>query len=414
MNWLLSYYYRHARGGRDSGLKAEVMTACSPEAQAKALAVHLEYCRKNIPMYQDIIVSGSNPFECLAQVPVFDKRKYSAATQEASASGMTARIDTTSGTSGQSFAFRVGREELAIRKEYEELANRMLGLEPGKPYLQIWGGHESESLSQRLKNRIYDRLTGRRLIIVKGADEQSLRRCGNAVRAHTHGVLITYPSILHGLCRNSDLVGALRTYRSIILTGEAVSYSEFEPFGLHDNLRNRYGSREFGVIAVSDMGAMRYFGSKYVLEIDPDYGLLVTDLSKKAMPMLRYPIGDFVDNQCRDINQNTAIAALSHLGRLEGRVMDVLKGRSGTRYVGTFWTLTLRKKAGVSQFRLIQQGQQLEVHYVGAVSPDQLRHVLTTILKDDFDLVITQRDNIPELKNAKQKIVENRSATDVR
>jgi phenylacetate-coenzyme A ligase PaaK-like adenylate-forming protein len=411
MNLLTSIYYRSARPFL-SDHQSSSLLSCSCETQAKLLAKHLEYCRENIPMYRHIIPIGPDPFENLSQIPIFDKKKYSANSPEACAGNIQGtRIDTTSGTSGQSFAFRVTKTEIGIRKVYEELASQLLGLEPSQQYLQIWGGHESESRPQRIKNQIYDLITGRRLIIVKGADKQSLEQSKAAIQRHVGGVLITYPSILHGLCRHADSSRTLQTYRSIILTGEAVNYAEFEPFNLTENLKNRYGSREFGVIGIADQGSMRYFASKYVLETSQEHGLLVTDLSKKAMPMLRYPIGDFVDAQLRMANRNPAIETMAHLGRLSGRVMDVLRGRSGTCYVGTFWTLTMRKKAGISQFRLVQNGQQLEVHYVGDQTPDDVKHVLDAALNSDFDLVIIKRDTIPELKNAKQKIVENHTPT---
>ena len=409
MNLLTSIYYRSARPFLSDHLSSSSLLSCSRETQAILLAKHLEYCRNNIPMYRCTIPVGPDPFENLSRVPVFDKRKYSANSPEACAENIEGtRIDNTSGTSGQSFAFRVTKTEIGIRKVYEELANQLLGLDPGQRYLQIWGGHESESFTQGLRNRIYDYVTGRQLIIVKGVDNHSLERTKAAVQRHAGGVLITYPSILHGLCKYSGLSFVLQAYRSIILTGEAVNYAEYEAYSVAENLKNRYGSREFGVIGIADQGSMRYFASKYIVENSEEHGLLVTDLTKRAMPMLRYPIGDFADASHRMASRNPAIDTMAHLGRLAGRVMDVLRGRSGACYMGTFWTLTMRKKVGINQFRLVQNDEQLEVHYVGNQDPGDVKDILDAETHGDFDFVPIKRDAIPELRNAKQKIVERR------
>jgi len=376
--------------------------------QARRLAEHLEFCKATVPMYRDISLCGDDPFESLRGVAVFDKQRLSALSpQTLSVEAQPGcRMDSTSGTSGQTFRFMISRPELCIRKEHELLANEMLGLAPSERYLQIWGGHESASPTQRIKNAAYGLLTGRTLRTVRGPDRNSLAGCVSEVGKHAGGVLLTYPSILYGLCEIDDLAETLKTYRAIILTGEAVDYDLFAQFGLRANLRNRYGSREFGVIALADAGAMHYFGGRYVLETHPTHGLLVTDLAKKAMPMLRYPIGDFVDASDSRPNSSDDIERLTHLGSVEGRTFDVLEGRSGRRYAGTFWTLVLRKRIHVEKFRLrLGANFQLRVDYVGDMPVEDVTEQLHDALEGDFDLVVSQVDQMPELLNAKQKIV---------
>lgn len=407
-------YYRvdgESSHSRLKRLREEV--CCSAEEQAERLGEHLEFCRARVPMYCDIELRHKSPLEALAGVPVFDKRRFSAATTDAicSVADAPSRVDNTSGTSGQTFRFVVGRRERAIRREHELLANEMLGLQPGERYLQIWGGHEGGSLAHRAMVAAYGRLTGRTLRIVRGSDRASLAGCFDDVRRHAGGVLVTYPSILYGLCLQDELVEPLGAYRSIILTGEAVNYDLFAAFGLRDSLRNRYGSREFGAIALADEGAMHYFASRFFLENDPDRGLLVTDLAKKAMPMLRYPIGDFVAAGFTRANRCEALQRLAVLGRIDGRTFDTLQGRSGTRYVGTFWTLMLRKTVGVEKFQLVQHaGHRLTVNYVGGLAPQEVQDRLRSAMGDDFRFQAVRRDDIPELRNAKQRIVRREDA----
>lgn len=383
--------------------------AITRAAQAKLLEKHLTFCRDTVPMYKGLPSSFSDPFEALRHVPIFDKALLSAEAEVARSHVVQEKpiFDSTSGTTGRTFKFLITKRELSIRRAYEILANEMLGLSHGALYLQIWGGHEGGSLKGRIKKFAYDKIAGRTLVTVKGADAISLEKCVRHVNAHTGGILITYPSILYGLCRYCNLSDVLKTYKSIILTGEEVDYTQFKEYGLNNTLKNRYGSREFGLIALADYGSMHYFQSRFVLEIDEEQGLLVTDLEKKLMPMLRYPIGDFVDTKYIDRNLSNRIEQLFPLGMIKGRMFDILEGRSGTRYVGTFWTLLLRNKINVDKFRLVLRDDYiLEVHYVGNKSAAQISETLKENVGDDFSFMVVKRDDIPELKNAKQKIIE--------
>ncbi len=408
MNTILRFYY-----GQYADLEKMILLGRGGDEEHELkseLLRHLFHCRNTVPLYKDIDCEG-NPFESLRRVPVFDKNRYPTVSPEVVSSLhlRDVRTDTTSGTSGRSFRFLVSREELAIRKAYELAANRMLGLASGEPYLQIWGGHESQSAVIRLKNALYDRLTGRRLIVVRGGDKRSLGGNGYLISRYAGKVLITYPSILYGICSNLGLASVLKTYKAILLTGEAVDYQLFEEFGLKENLRNRYGSREFGVIGICDCGAMRYFAQRFVIENDPDHGLLITDLAKKAMPMLRYPIGDFADASFQIPNRNAQIDQLPLLGRLHGRKMDVLTGRSGREYTGTFWTLALKKKLHVEKFRICEDGLcRIEIQYIGEVGEAELAQGIKELTDDDFEISVIKRAEIPEITNAKQKIIERR------
>ncbi|NMC62407.1 MAG: hypothetical protein GYA55_04495 [SAR324 cluster bacterium] len=121
------------------------------------------------------------------------------------------------------------------------------------------------------------------------------------------------------------------------------------------------------------------------------------------MPMLRYPVGDFAPELgCSKETWH----GLPALGILQGRVMDRVFGLSGRAYVGTFWTLTMRSM-GVVHFRIRQpQPGHLHVIYVSSDMNTDFESRLQEKLKHDFHLRLQQVDSIPELQNAKQRIVE--------
>ena len=371
--------------------------------RAQRLDEHLDWCRMQVPMYRDLPSQG-DPFTRLASQPPFHKERLNADNPEVRAIACPGRPrrDGTSGTSGRPFHFLVTREERAICRAYETRANELLGLAPGDPYLVIWGGHESEGWRTRLKNAVYSRLQNRELQVVSGAGASSLAQLRPRVEAHAGGVLVTFPSLLHGLCEAGH-AELLRGYRAILLTGEAVDMAEFAADGFA-NLRNRYGTREFGAIALGRSNELAYFADRFVLEHDEERGLLVTDLAKRVMPMLRYPVGDFLAAEIS--GQMNEELGLPHLGCITGRVLDRVTGRSGKLFVGTYLTLTMRR-IGAKHFRIRQpRAGLLEIDFVAPWDEEELMRRLLPHFGGEFELHPRRCEAIPELRNAKQKVVE--------
>lgn len=374
--------------------------------RSAALAAHLDWCREHVPMYAGMPIQG-DPFQRLAWLAPFDKARLDADHPEACARGSRRgwRRDKTSGTSGCSFHFWVAARERALRRAYETRANELLGLEAGGRHLVVWGGHESHGWRQQARNWLYGRLQGRDLVVVPSTGPRDLERVGPLLERHRGGVLVTYPGILGGLLE-AGWLDTLRDYRALLLTGEAVDFRAFEGMGLA--LRNRYGTREFGALALGWGQDLHYFADRFILEDDPDLGLMVTDLARRAMPLLRYPVGDFVQGFEAGAAPDPR-TGLPPLGRLQGRVLDRLCGASGRAFVGTFWTLTL-KEAGVRRFRIRETAPaQLDVEFVADFDAPELERRLAPRLAGEFIVRAVKREDIPELRNAKQKIVAARA-----
>lgn len=405
---LLDLFYRaegRSAAGLLEGLRREMPARL--QARAERLAAHLDWCARHVPMYNGML-PAADPFARLAALPPYPKQRLDASSPAARELRLarSARRDHTSGTSGQTFHFLLGSGELALRRAYEQRANELLGFAPGARHLIVWGGHESQGWTTRLRNGVYGVLQHRELRVVPAAGAGDLAPLLPRLEAHRGGVLVTYPSILQGFCEAGALP-LLREFSAILLTGEAVDFRHFEGSGL-GNLRNRYGTREFGAVAMGFGQDLCYFADRFVLEADEELGLLVTDMAKRAMPMLRYPVGDFVEDFHPEAPADPRLG-LPPLGRLQGRVMDRLRGRSGRRFVGTFWTLTMRR-IGVEKFRIIELAPaELDVLFVAPFDETELLRRLSPFLAGEFRIQPRRRESIPELRNAKQKVVVARA-----
>jgi phenylacetate-CoA ligase len=126
---------------------------------------------------------------------------------------------------------------------------------------------------------------------------------------------------------------------------------------------NRYGSREFGNIAQQchHAGGLHVFSDRFVVEVldaagtpcEPgDEGeLIITDLDLRAMPLVRYRIGD------RAIQgQEVCPCGRGYpvLAGIVGRSLDVVVALDGGAIAPYFFTHLSRSVDGVRNFRVIQ------------------------------------------------------------
>ncbi|NMC64426.1 MAG: hypothetical protein GYA55_14775, partial [SAR324 cluster bacterium] len=247
---LVDFFYR-SEGKNSLDWMRKIQSTFQERIRERATRLnhHLNWCRQHVPFYADHLPADGDPFERLKRLPIFPKRdiklqldQFIATTREKGSSW-----DHTSGTSGKTFHFLVSPREKVYRRAYELFANDLLGFAPGCKHLVIWGGHESKGVKNHLRIGLYNLLSGRELITIPGTEKKNFHVLQCALARHSKGVLITYPSILLGLCE-MGCATQLQSFRSILLSGEASRFELFEPYGLQ-NLKNRYGTREFGAIA---------------------------------------------------------------------------------------------------------------------------------------------------------------------
>lgn len=130
---------------------------------------------------------------------------------------------------------------------------------------------------------------------------------------------------------------------------------------------NRYGSREAGPIACScekNEGLHTNMLSNYVEILDDDDNnckegeegrVILTLLNEKAMPLIRYDIGDrgsLLNKRC------SCGRGLQLMGNIKGRVVDVFKAVDGRKIDGEYFTHLLYTIPQVKQFQIIQDNIQ--------------------------------------------------------
>ena len=184
-----------------------------------------------------------------------------------------------------------------------------------------------------------------------------------------------------------------------------------------DRVRDVYGSRESTHLAAEcARGGFHVLGFGRVLEIVDEAGrpaapgvpgrVLVTDLTNKAMALVRYENGD-VASWSTDRAPCACGLPFPRLERVHGRTSDFLSTPSGRRIHGEWFTHLFYGRAGVARFQVHQTAlDRVEVRTVGPATEADLRPVLDAMRGAlGTGVVVAWRavDEIPPTKAGKHR-----------
>ncbi len=177
---------------------------------------------------------------------------------------------------------------------------------------------------------------------------------------------------------------------------------------------NRYGCEELSIIAseTDAHSGMHIFSEGLVVEyldteVDGEYELVITDLLNKAMPMIRYVIGDVgepVTGPC------PSGRGLERLRRVSGRTADFLYRPDGTAVFGiSILDTHIIHIPGVHQAQIVQNElHRLEVNVVpeqgfGADSERAIQSVVEKEFGGDVEAVIRVVDSLGQTQRGKYR-----------
>lgn len=310
----------------------------------------------------------------LAQLPLLTKAEIQQHRIELLATNLApeeAAENQTGGSTGAPLRFAVGRES-----QYRRIANtirhdRWAGLEPWHRAAAIWGHQRDLNPPRTRMDRIRDAFYCRRVILdTSHLTGEKLAHFIKRLRQSQPAVYIAYANAVYLLARYIEERG-LRDYhrpRSIITSAELLSEDQREVieriFGCP--VFNRYGSREFSVIAseCSVHAGLHIAADTLIVEIvrggrscgPGELGeVVITDLHNDAFPFIRYKIGDL----------GTLCAGTCACGRsfprLEiagGRVTDFVVTPEGAVVSGAALTIYfIARVPGITQAQLVQSAR---------------------------------------------------------
>lgn len=245
-----------------------------------------------------------------------------------------ARVYSTGGSTGTPVHYPRGRGEALERYAGAFVARSWYGIEPGDPYVHLWGASHRFGEGRQAVIRQW-----RRNLLNWGLGAVRLNAYDlspEMLVEHARRVWETNPVFIAGY--SSSVVRVARTARSqgldhasltrlkaVLVSAEAISDVDIdvltEVFGVP--VINEYGSAETGAIAVSsgDTWPLRVLWDSVAVTPGEESEIHVTTLHSRAFPLINYRIGDRATGL--SMEQGSAL----QIGRIEGRRQDDLRLR---------------------------------------------------------------------------------------
>ncbi|OYN87984.1 hypothetical protein CGZ92_06945 [Parenemella sanctibonifatiensis] len=387
---------------------------------AKRIAI-MKHALEQVPFYRRL---GEVAF---IDLPVVDKALIRASQDDFLAAGFDRSklaATHTSGSTGIPFTtYQDGAKVLRHRGSL--VANyRFVGADPWGPFLHTkqWGTLTSRQrwVMQLTKNHF--------AYAGVHQDPRPPASIAGWLKRHPGAVAMGYSSYLEGLFRAWDESGLSippGTVRAVVGISEPASpfltILTKRLFGVSP--RMRYSNMEMGLIAVSgeDMSVYHIDTSSFHVEIlevdsnrpaDPGQSgrIVVTDLTNRAMPLLRYDTGDLG----RFVVSNDGVLDRSRLTDIQGRRLDVIHAGDAEHprrlHALQIWGLTTR----ISEIRQFQLRQHSLGHFTWILNAPasaelerRLQAILETVVGPTEHCDFTYVDEVPVLASGKRQFFVN-------
>lgn len=266
------------------------------------------------------------------------------------------------------------------------------GWRPGQKILNFWGARQ-DIRGGGLAKRWGEIVTGEKTLAAHRYDERQLEAWARYVAAHRPVLLQGYASILaelaryvadRGLAMPDSLLGVYST-AEVLTAGQREAMER----GFGCKVFNQYGSREVPNIACEcRRGNMHVFTDMVWLESLADDRLVVTSLTNRLMPFIRYDIGD--SGRLREGGCDCGWPfPLMEMGMC--RQNDIIRTADGRSVHPAYFNGLLYGIAGIRQYRWVQESpsrMRLEVAAEPALA-DGVAQALAARLRAELGMEFT-------------------------
>ncbi len=302
--------------------------------------------QKNVPYYRELVRAGLAPTEVkcwddFSRFPILTRASIQKDnTNYIDHSHEIAGWSVTGGSTGTPFRSPHWVSEKQTFTPIAWLGRGFYDIQISDRMFHFWGhshlfGNGWQRYVKQAKRKIKNRLLGYQDFSAYSLTPQRLCEAGRTIIKTRPDFIMGYSRSLTLLAReNADLTNTFRqlSLKAIIATTEAFTQPDDaelieQVFGCSVGME--YGAAETGIIAYTHPSDKRYraFWDTYLLEAIPinqtDARLLLTSLYPRAMPLIRYDIGDCVRGY--EINGNSVISFDEVLGR-DNDLIEIKEG----------------------------------------------------------------------------------------
>lgn len=340
------------------------------------LAATLEHAVTTVPHYRGVATAEevrADPFAALGRFPLLTRDAVRASWREmlSDVGDRSKWVENTSGGStGEPVPLRQDPEHLALTVAVREVYSTWAGGGLGEPELYIWGSEKDlESGIGSPRNRLGNKLLRRSMLNAFLLTDETIEGILGRLRKGPPHLVIAYAQAAYEVARFAAREGIeVPPQRGMIAT--AGTLYDFmreqleETFGCA--VLNRYGSRETGDMA----GECTHRTGLHVLPwnchvevVGPDGEpvgpgeegeIAVTGHTNRAMPLIRYLIGDRARLPEQPIECPCG-RRTQMLAEVTGRNVDMFLGSDGRMVDGEYFTHLMYFRPWLRQFQVVQQ-----------------------------------------------------------
>ncbi|MBI5784818.1 MAG: phenylacetate--CoA ligase family protein [Rhodocyclales bacterium] len=264
--------------------------------QRADLAAIVDFARKHVPYYRTRYANVAE----FGDLPILTKPEVVEHLDELladNADRQEARIGYTGGSTGTPLAFWYDEAKHELMRAGMMRSYMGSGWQPGQRILNFWGARQDTAAGGVFGAGWSDYIAAERTIAAFEYTGQQLREWANVIRAYRPVLLQGYASILAELARHvlDERMPMPTSLIGVYSTAETLEHWQRELMerAFACKVFNQYGSREVPNIACEcRRGKMHVFTDMVYLESTADERLLVTSLTNRLMPMIRYENGD--------------------------------------------------------------------------------------------------------------------------
>lgn len=364
------------------------------ERQERLLRAACLHAATHVPHYRDAFsAAGLDPssmtIERLRRLPLLSKGKIRELGAELIAEGLSPeqlRFHKTGGSTGVSLqtffdnAWEERRNADALR------ANQWARWYHGMKVAAIWGNPPiAKTWKQKMRSRLFDRTMYLDTMRIDGSFLADFVRRWHVERpqvvfGHSHSIFLVAKYLLDQNIEDLRPVGVVSTSMMLLPHERDAIERAFAC-----KVTDRYGCEEVALIACEceRHDGMHLNIEHLVVEFLDDRGdpvspghegrIVVTDLYNRAMPLIRYEVGDVGVPSARHCPCGRGLPLMD---RVVGRVADYLKRRDGSLVAGvSLVERTLTKVRGVEQMQIVQPAVgKLVINFVPAAGFDDQTH----------------------------------------
>lgn len=395
--------------------------------QNKKLKSLINHAYNNVPYYRNwmlnhnILPNEISKVEDLIKIPILDReiiREQGKNLVAKNKKNKDLHFGSSSGTTGIPINYYQDSQALSAGIAANYVLWLMSGWKLGQRNVHIWGNSSSikrwNSISSRIKVKLMNQLNIPSTLL----NEEDIKEIAEKIIRFRPESLEGYPSAIYTLAKyfkqnnlsKLELKQVLTTAENLEDCQRKIIEEVFAPTG------DFYGCGEVMGVATRPIGDNKYYVFEpHVIVEAIDSGIegmkeiLVTDLDNEAMPMIRYKVGDLIDDL--HLPESDSKYPFIFFNKILGRNVDIISLPNGKRFhpVNIFGGTLFRKFPEISKHKVIWNGISLKLIFEinGTFDDTQLKIQIGDLLQSfDVPFSIEYTSNLLPSSNGKFKYIE--------